>query len=146
MNIRNFIREQLEKIVGENSTPTKPIKGFEILNYFPFNKLPETRDLVDWSNRGVNGWGDVFVPSLNGNGMQQILAKDDMVGSEPWAHPKTGNIVKDEGYIENFKKKFGDEPIFVMNPSAEWFGKITVINDAYKKNVDAIQSIQAKGD
>lgn len=147
MKIRQFIKEQLEIILSENnSLPGKVINGFEILNYFPFNKLPETRDDVNWSNRGVNGWGDVLIPSLDGNGMEQILAKDDIVGAKPWAHPKTGNVVQNAGYIKNFKNKFGEEPMFILTPSAPWFGKVSVINEPYNKKRDTIQSFDIEGD
>jgi len=150
MKLRKFIQEQIGQILSENNFPGKVIKGFEILNYFPFNKLPDTRDMVNWSNRGVNGWGDVYLPAIDGNGMQQITSKDDVSGHEPWAHPKTGHVIQNAGYIEDFKKAFGEEPMFMLDPAASWFGKVQVINEPYLQRKDlhnkAVQDFGTQGD
>ena len=134
MNIRKLIREQIESILNEENPLSGPaIKGFEILNHFPFSKLPEARANVNWSNRGVSGWGEVHVPAFDGNGMSTFFAKDDVME-----------------YMEGFKNKFGEEPLFIINPTAEWYGKIRVINEPYQKAKalydKAVQSFGTEGD
>lgn len=129
MSIRKIIREQLEDMIGSDNT----VKGIDILNHFPFSELPETRDDVDWSNRGIKGWGDVHIPSLDANGLTQMFGKDDVIG-----------------YVNNFNKKFGEDPIFKLNSSAPWHSKTIIINEPYIQAKDltdkAIMSFGTKGD
>lgn len=134
MNIRKLIREQIGNILNEEMPISEPvITGLEVLNHFPFNKLPETRNDVDWSNRGVSNWGDVHVPSLDGNGLTQMFGKDDVID-----------------YVNQFNKKFGEEPNFKLDASAPWFGKIKVLNEPYIKSKEltdkAIKSFGTEGD
>jgi hypothetical protein len=153
MDIRKIIKEQLQKLMEEDSPlfgSEDAVVGAEILNHFPFNKLPETRAQVDWSNRGVPAWGDVQIPSIDGNGLTSITSKDDIIGGESWSHPKTGHVTHNPGYIALFKQKYGEEPRFLINPTAPWYGKITVLNAPYLKAKDmhdkGVQSFGTEGD
>jgi hypothetical protein len=111
MSIRKLIREQLEEMIGSDNT----IKGVEILNYFPFSELPETRADVDWSNRDVKGWGAVHVPSVqDGDASQGVFGKDDI-----------------HEYVSHFNRKFGEEPLFVLNQAAPWYDKVKIVNPSY---------------
>jgi hypothetical protein len=114
MNLRKLIKEQLERIFEEQSQ--NAIVGLDIINHFPFDKLPETRKQVDFNNRDVNGWGSVEIPSTDGNGLQTVFSKEEVFR-----------------YIEKFKSEFGEEPMFVLNPSAPWYGRITITNEPYIK-------------
>lgn len=109
MNIRKIIREMLEQQNGGG------IEGLEILNHYPFNKLPDVRANVDWKNRGVEGWGEVMVPSVGeGDAMSTVFGQDDVIN-----------------YVNQFEKKFGTAPIFSLNPGAVWFDKVKVINPEF---------------
>lgn len=135
MNIRKLIKEQLERIFNEEIPGAQPaIQGMEILNHFPFNKLPETRATVNWSQRGVSGWGDVFLPAIDGNGTSQITSKEDIIGNQPFTHPKTGHVSQSAGYITDFKNRFGEEPMFKIDSSAPWYGRVQVVNEPYLAN------------
>jgi hypothetical protein len=132
MNIRKFIKESVERaMMQENEGQT--ITGADILNYFPFDTLPEDRQQVDWKNKGVNGWGEVHVPAVDGNGLVNMLGKDDIMS-----------------YLQQFSSKFGEEPMFVLNPSGLWFDKIKVVNPKYtgEKNdlSNAISQFGTEGD
>lgn len=131
MNLRKLIKEQLERIFEEQSQNT--IVGLDIINHFPFDKLPETRQQVDFNNRDVNGWGSVQLPSTDGNGLQTIFSKEEVFR-----------------YIEKFKSEFGEEPMFVLNPSAPWYGRITITNEPYIKKKElynnAVNSFGTEGD
>ncbi len=147
MSLRKLIREELDKILKEeNGLPSSEIRGFEILNHFPFNKLPNTKKEVNWSNKDVAGWGEVHLPSIEGPGLLGIYCKEDILGAEPWSNPKTGQVIQNPGYIENFKNKFGEEPVFVINPEAPWFSKIEVLNEPYLRDKGKLDSnIQSYG-
>jgi hypothetical protein len=122
MNIRKFIKESIERaMMQENEGQT--ITGADILNYFPFDKLPEDRQQVDWKNRGVNGWGEIHVPAIDGNGLSTMHGKDDVMS-----------------YLQQFSSKFGEEPMFVLNPSGLWFDKIKVINPKYTESKNAVSN------
>ena len=131
MNLRKLIKEQLERIFEEQSQ--NAIVGLDIINHFPFDKLPETRQQVDFNNRDVNGWGSVQLPSTDGNGLQTIFSKEEV-----------------SIYLENFTNTFGEEPVFVIDSSAPWYGRIIVINEPYVKRKDlhnkAVQDFGTKGD
>lgn len=114
MNIRKIVREHLEQIF-EAHQDRGPFKGMEILNQYPFSKLPEDRMSVDWKNRGVKGWGEVRVPSVEDvDSMTSVFGKDDVVD-----------------YIKRFVKKFNEEPIFSIHPNEVWFNKIKIVNPKF---------------
>lgn len=132
MNIRKFIKESIENAMMQENVG-KTIVGADILNHFPFKKLPEDRQHVNWSNRGVNGWGEINLPAIDGNGLSAMHGKDDVIS-----------------YLQQFAAKFKEDPIFVLNPSGLWFDKIQVINPKYtefKNSVsNAIQKFGTEGD
>ena len=93
------------------------IIGNEIFNKFPFTDLPETRKEVDWSNRDVKGWGNINVPSISdGDASMTIFSKKDL-----------------EDYIENFKNKISEEPIFLLDNDADWFDKVKITNNDFNE-------------
>jgi hypothetical protein len=101
------------------------IVGMDIVNHPPFNDLPETRDDVDWNFRG-----NVHIPSVeDGDAMEQVVAKDDITGRELTL--KDGTSKKVDGYIEKFNQRFGEEPTFVLDPTAEWYGRVKIINPKF---------------
>lgn len=140
MNLRKFIRESIERMMSEN-TDGQTVVGAEILTVPPFSMLPDTRKDVDWNNRG-----DVYLPSVNAIGKTQIFSKDDITGQEPWTHPKSNKTFKFSGYVEQFKNKFGEEPIFSINSN----GTVEIMNEPYlqyvNKTSDAISNFGTEGD
>jgi len=93
------------------------IIGNKIFNEFPFTELPETRKEVDWGNRGVEGWGNINVPSISdGDASMTIFSKKDL-----------------KDYIENFKNKFLEEPIFLLDNDADWFDKVKITNNDFNE-------------
>lgn len=120
MDIRKVIREEFEKAFSEGPG-TEEIKGYDILNHSPFAELPETRVDVDWKNRGR-----VFVPAIDdADARMQVFSKDDLTGSEVQG-PKM--IHKFAGYIENFKDRFGEEPIFTIDGD-----KVDIVNPGFQE-------------
>ena len=132
MNIRKFIKESIERVLMQEKDGAA-IVGADILNHFPFDKLPENREQVDWNNRGVNGWGDVHVPSVDAHGLSTMLGKDDVMA-----------------YLRKFSARFGEEPMFVLNPTGLWFDKIKVVNPKYIEAetsvTNAIKQFGTEGD
>jgi hypothetical protein len=127
MDIRKIIKEELKSIFEQESGE---IKGLDILNHFPFSELPDTRDKANWQS-GVPGWGKVYVPSLDtSDAQQQVVAKDDFTYRE-FQGPKM--MHKFSGYINDFNKKFGEEPIFSIHPEAPWHSRVEILNPKYKE-------------
>ena len=92
-----------------------PFVGMEVLAQYPFNKLPDIRANVDWSNRGVSGWGEISIPSISNSDAQQgVFGQDDVIE-----------------YINGFKNKFGEEPIFTIHPNGAWYEKIKITNPSF---------------
>mgnify|MGYP003666105188 FL=1 len=85
-----------------NEEASGGIVGFDILNHEPFVNLPETRDEVDWSNRGK-----AKLPSLGeGDASMSILEKET---AEEW--------------VKEFISKYGEEPIFNITPEVKVLNK-----------------------
>ena len=129
-DIRQKELERRKKESGEISEDVDnsgTIVGLDILNHFPFNQLPDTRKDADWV-KGVAGWGKVYLPSIDSNGLTQIVAKEDFTYREVKG-PKM--VHKFSGYIEEFKDRFGEEPVFKINPEGSWYDKVVVINPKY---------------
>lgn len=123
MDLRKIIREEFEKAFSEGPG-TEEIKGYDLLNHSPFSELPETRRDVDWDNRGR-----VFVPALDmGDARMQVFSKDDLTGSEVQG-PKM--VHKFSGYIEEFKDKFGEEPVFTIVNGPDSIIKAEIVNPSY---------------
>lgn len=128
MDIRKIIREELRKVISENKN--KSIVGSNIINVFPFSELGDNRQ--DGFTRSVPNWGQVHLPSLEtGDATTTIFSKEDILGGEDWVHPKTGNVLKNPGYINIFKTKYGEEPIFSINPDASWYDKVEILNPKF---------------
>jgi hypothetical protein len=127
MNIRKIIKEELEKVFESEE---KGIVGLDILNHFPFSELPEKRVDGSFSNN-IDGWGKIQIPDLGSEGsLTQIVSKEDFINHE-FKGPKMTH--KYEGYINKFKRKFNEEPIFKINPNGNWYDKIEIINPKFKE-------------
>ncbi len=124
------------------------IVGVDILNNYPFSELPETRmdATAEFHRNGLPGWGKIQIPSIsNADSLTTISSKADLIGMD-WpakkrSHPlKDLPAQKDDGYIETFKKVYGEEPIFVINPGEVWYNKVQVVNPKFvekrKKGVE----------
>jgi hypothetical protein len=119
-NLRKYIRESIERLISESDGG---LVGMEIVNIPPFSTLPENRRGVDWKNRG-----EAYLPSVDSNGKTQIFSKEDLFG-----------------YVNEFMKKYGEEPRFSMAN-----GAIQIINEPYIKFQtiahDALSSFGTEGD
>ena len=97
----------IEEILSEDESD---IIGNEILNYEPFISLPETRDEVDWSNRG-----EAKLPSLkDGDVSIDILEKETV-----------------RAWIAAFINEYKEEPIFELNPEGPGYDKVKVLNRSF---------------
>jgi len=88
------------------------IIGNDIINYEPFVNLPETRDEVDWSNRG-----EAKLPSLkDGDVSMSILEKETV-----------------KQWIAAFINEYKEEPIFNILPEVSRYQpiKVEVINQSF---------------
>lgn len=114
MNLRKIIQESIEQLF-EAHKDRGPFKGMEILTQFPFSKLPDVRANVDWGKKDVLGWGAVQIPSLSdGDALSTVFGQDDVIN-----------------FVQEFIKKYGEEPIFMLHPNEAWYGKIKVINPKF---------------
>ncbi len=130
MDLRKIIKEEIEKVFDNSNK----IVGLDILNHFPFSNLPETAADSNYKTRDVAGWGPVIVPKIgSGDNGQQILSKDDIIGTE-FQGPKI--MHKFDGYIESFRKKYGEDPIFELHPEEKSSSKRIVIVNKKDDNVD----------
>lgn len=136
MDIRKIVRESVGKVF-ESHQNRGPFKGMEILSQYPFSKLPDVRANVNWSKRDVAGWGSVQIPSLSdGDAMSTVFGQDDVIG-----------------FVEEFVKKYGEEPVFMLYPNEVWYDKIQVVNpkfiewrDSYIKGKQAWVDQYGSGD
>ena len=168
MNIKKIIKEEIRKIFNEdfdyageerayhdkmqNQEIMNGIVGADILNYYPFSELPETRNDAHegFYRNGLPGWGKVYIPSItDGNALTAVLSKADLTGMYWPAKKRTQPLQdlqaqKDDGYIELFKRANGEEPIFVINPDEVWYNKVKVVNPEFvEKRADYVKR---KGD
>jgi Zn-finger nucleic acid-binding protein len=133
-----------ERPIGEEEgdNTSNQVVGLDILNVFPFSQLAQSRKDVNWQDRSVEGWGPVYLPSVDDSDSQtQIFSKDDIIGYE-FQGPKM--LHKYAGYVGEFKQKFGEEPIFSLHPEEPWFGKVKIINPKYNEWKEG--GLKAKGD
>lgn len=137
MDIRKVIQEELKKVFEQEGGE---IKGLDILNHFPFSDLPDTTNDAEWQ-KGVPGWGKVYVPSLDTSDAQhQVVSKEDFVYHE-FQGPKM--MHQFDGYIDIFKKKFGEEPVFKIHPDAPWYGRVEILNPKFKEWKEKSDSVKA---
>ena len=112
MDIRKLIREQMESLFGQNSGYENGIVGSEIVGHL--NDLPQTREEVDFN---ANPRITYSIPDIiNGNATVLVFEKEFFTG---WDRPymRQGKEIphKGLGYVAEFKKKFGEEPIYKIN-------------------------------
>jgi len=93
-----------------NEEASGGIVGLDILNHEPFVNLPETRDEVDWSNRGK-----AVLPSLkDGDVSMSILEKETV-----------------KQWITAFTDEYKEEPSFELNPEGPGHEKVKVLNQSF---------------
>jgi len=134
--LKELIKEQIKSLIseseglhnffyGDDENAPKPQglnkfrpKGMELLNAFPFTALPMTRKDVNWDKRGVDKWGGVYLPNITGDldAMVQIFDQDQV-----------------KEFIEEFIKKYKEEPIFSINPSQKELNKVKITNPKFIK-------------
>lgn len=105
------------------------ITSDNIFNYLPFNSLyPDVHGAETWRDREIPGWGNVHLPALSGEGCLLVWSIDRV-----------------EEYIEEFNEKFGEYPIFELNPDGVWFNKCRVVNDCFLKFKEEKSEMIRKG-
>jgi hypothetical protein len=105
---------------------TNGILGLDILNHEPFSNLPNTRsETGDYKTRM-----ELKLPSIDISDASTIIySKSDLTGYEVEG-PKM--VHKFDGYILDFKNKFGEEPIFVdLETSGNRYGGAKIANQSY---------------
>lgn len=128
-------KREEERPIGEEDemmSQGEQIVGANILNHFPFTDLPEDRS--EGYSKDVKGWGTVYLPSIDGEDSQtQIPTRKDVAGIYNWSHEFKGKVHSGQriGWIDQFIEKYGEQPVFVMNPEAPWHSKIKVINPKF---------------
>lgn len=120
MDIRKLIKEEIESLFNGGNV----INGMEIVNYL--KDLPETRDEVNWSNPRTF----YTIPTIdNSFANTEVLDKEFFTG---WNRPymRQGKSVPSngEGYISEFQRVFGEQPIFKINGR-----NIDVLNPKFKE-------------
>lgn len=117
------LRKYMKTFINENQT-----KGYDALEQFPFSELADTYE--EYAKNGFNdtiqGWGSVQIPS-GGDSLRTVNTKNDL-----------------NKFINQFKKQYGEEPIFELNPNEAWHSKIKIINDRFKKDKESEQDSIAK--
>lgn len=116
------LKEDNAEHLSENESQ---IIGNEIINYEPFVNLPETRDEVDWSNRGKAN-----LPSLeDGDASTSIFEKESV-----------------KEWVADFINKYKEEPIFKIIPEVSRYRpiKIEVVNQSFNDWQDNYISGKAK--
>lgn len=89
--------------------------------------LPDTRDEVDWDNRQRR----YIIPSVTGGDAgSYIMEKEFFTGREFVTRPPYNKRVVVPGYMEEFKKKFGEDPIFTLDQANR---RIDVVNPKFQE-------------
>lgn len=99
-------------VIEQENQPVT-VKGISnILNTWPFNQLPATRQEVDWKNRGVSGFGNIMLPNYDSivASKYELLSKAEV-----------------EEYLTKFQKTFNEEPILKIGPK-----QIEILNKSYQ--------------
>lgn len=120
MDIRKLIKEEIESLFNDGNA----IKGMEIVSYL--KDLPETRDGVNWASPRTF----YIIPTIdNSFAHTEVFDKEFFTG---WNRPymRQGKPVPNsgEGYIAEFQKVFGEQPIFKINGR-----NIDVLNPKFKE-------------
>lgn len=110
------LRKYVKSFINENV-----VRGDEALEQFPFSELPET--YRDYANNGfrfnIQGWGsNIDIPS-GGDMLKKINSKEELVE-----------------FINDFESKYGEEPMFEINPNADWHSKIKITNPIFQKDTE----------
>jgi hypothetical protein len=107
-----ILRKYMKSFVNEDV-----VRGTDALKTFPFSELPETYEEYK-NNRfklNIQNWGDrVDVPS-GGDSLRSIKTKRDLIE-----------------FINSFEEEYGEDPMFEINPNADWHSKIQIVNDRFK--------------
>jgi len=108
-----------------NEAGESGVVGLDILNHAPFSNLPETRkEMGDYTTRM-----EPTLPSLQDEDASIIMfSKQDFVDHEVQG-PKM--VHEFDGYITLFKKKFGEEPIFINIEDKGRFGRADIANEKF---------------
>ncbi len=125
MDIRKLIREELESFFDQDKGAG--IVGTDIVGYL--HDLPETRDEVNWAHPRTF----YALPSLdNSNAHTEVYDKEFFTG---WDRPymRQGKPVphSGEGYVAEFQKRYGENPIFKINGR-----KIEILNPKFNSGQD----------
>ena len=114
----------ISEIDGEESNG---VVGLDILNYPPFSNLPETRaETGDYTTRMEPTLPSIGTPDAN----VVIFSKQDFVERE-FQGPKMMHRVS--GYIDLFKEKFGEEPIFINIKDLGRRGSADIANEKFRQ-------------
>jgi hypothetical protein len=106
------LRKYMKSFINENV-----VRGDEALDQFPFSELPETYEEYK-DNRfklNIKGWDRIDIPS-GGDSLRGIKTKEDLFQ-----------------FISQFKKQYGEEPMFEINPNADWHSKIQITNPSFQE-------------
>lgn len=99
------LRKYMKTFINEDV-----VRGSEALQTFPFSELPE-----DGYTERVEGWGSVQVPS-GGDSLRTMKSKRDLIQ-----------------FISQFKKQYGEDPMFEINPNEVWHSKIKITNPSFQE-------------
>lgn len=108
------LRKYMKTFINEDV-----VRGSEALQTFPFSELPETYE--EYKDNGfklnIQNWGNrVDVPS-GGDSLRSIKTKEDLFQ-----------------FISQFKKQYGEDPMFEINPNADWHSRIQITNPSFQED------------
>ena len=96
--------------------------GLDALNHFPFSKLkePVLNNYTDrpWLWKQIEGWGELNIPQIN-EGLRTFWSANYFVE-----------------FVSDFKHKYGEDPIFIVNSDEIWFNKIQIKNERFNFDRD----------
>lgn len=91
----------------------KTVVGKEILSTFPVSELKQDFQSGAKFGEGVDGWGLVHFQLVES--MVEIPSKEFALE-----------------YVQGFIKKYGEEPIFILDNDQPWSKKITIQNEKFQ--------------
>jgi len=98
--------EPINELEGEDLCDgTEQVIGADIINHEPFKSLPNTRKEVEDMGKSVVSLRSLDTPGAN----VVIFAKQDLFDHR---FEYNGKVYNYGGYIDDFKRKYGEEPIF----------------------------------
>lgn len=126
---KTLMNKSESTVMGEAQNP----KGLTPAHLVAQLDLPNTRDEVDWNNRK-----EYQIPSLDAGDANSIVNDKEFFTGKQFT-TRVGKVVKQDGYVKQFAKKFGEMPAFAINGR-----NIEVLNPAFQEWKQ--QYIQGKGD